>query len=243
MRNFPHPSGIIRIRKLDRRANSVWPTLTLPLLVLSFLAGCDIVEPDPASHLRGTYVLRMFQGYPLPYFDYRTQESRLGGFLHLGTRDRYEKVDSAGYGELVTTGTFLLRQDKVALVSNAGDVESYEVADGILKSPGAVYVREGREIPPEYTWRLYRLGTCDGLAPTTVDGCGGKPVYASLIWLTDSHRYYLADSGPGATTRRSGSYAMTGEEILMPGMPAERYVGTLRGDSLMLGTWLYLRRE
>lgn len=243
MRYSPHATGMFRIMKLSGRAKRVCRSLMPPLLVVSFLAGCDTVEPDPASHLRGTYVLRMFQGYPLPYHDLRTQLSRRGGVLRLGSGDRYEKVDSAFSWDAVTTGTFLLRQDKVALVSDAGDVESYEVVDGILKSPGAIYIREGREIPPEYSWRLYRLETCDGVAPTTLDGCGGKPVYSSLIWLTDSHRYYLADSGPGATTRRSGSYAVTGEEILMPGMPEERYVGTLRGDSLMLGTWLYLRRE
>lgn len=243
MPEFPHLSGSVRIANLNGCAKSLCRSLMPVLLVLSFLAGCDTVEPDPASHLRGTYVLRMFQGYPLPYFDLETRVSRRGGALHLNRGDRYEKVDSAFSWEAVTTGTFLLRQDKVALVSDAGDVESYEVSDGILKSAGEIYVRERREIPPEYTWRVFRLETCDGQAPTIVEGCGGKPVYSSIIWLMDSHDYYLADSGPGATTRRSGFYAMTGEEILMPGMPEERYVGTLRGDSLMLGTWLYLRRE
>lgn len=218
------------------------PRMLLVLLIVG-LSGCDgPLSSDPHADLTGRYVLRLHKGWPLPYFDLRTQEVRVSGTLELKRGGRYEQIDDrAGLGELVIVGEFFPRGDRIALVSDEGMVESFSHEDGILISEGAVYIREGRDIPREYRWKRYDLLTCDGVSPSYMTPCPGTSISSSRIWLRDNGRYDLAETGVGATSRWQSMYGLNGEQILMQNMPEDRYVGTLRSDTLTLGTWIYHR--
>lgn len=215
------------------------------MLFVVGLGGCgEATQPDPFAELRGTYVLKMVEGWPLPYFDYRTQFQRTGGTLELKRGGRYEKNDDAGrLMSYVSTGDYRLQDGRLTLVSDSGHEASYTYSDGTIISERAVYLREGRDIPPEYRWRLYDLHRCGGKVPSLVVPCAGTSVRGSTLWLRDNGEYHIADEGVAATLRMTGAYEITGDEIVMPGAWDNRHIGTLRNDTIELSTWVYVRAE
>lgn len=221
---------------------SYWATC---LLALAGLSACgEATQPNPSADMQGKYVLRMVEGWPLPYFDYQSQHHRTGGTLDLNPDERYVKVDHAGDDvKYLTTGDYSLRDGRIVLAADSGHVESYTDSDGILEGGGTVYLREGREIPQEYRWRLYRLHTCDGEAPSYWVPCSETSARGSHVWLGEDGQYHIAEDGAAATHRWTGTYGVSGEEILMAGMPEGRQTGILRNDTLALGTWVYVRLE
>lgn len=238
---FTRPPALMSIARLLRN----FPVVVLP--ALAALAACDPSSgtgPDDQdiAEVSGSYEMVMFRTWPMPYFDLRTQESVTHGVLELKTSSEFLLVESGRWGQEWTYGRFELEGDTVTLIESDGSENTYHYAAGVLAGEESVFIRPDADVPPEYRWTQYGLETCDGRIPSYIEPCDGSHVSgSSSIWLRDNGRYDLAETAIASTVRSYGDYELDGDAIVMSGMPEQRSTGSLRGDSLTLGGWIYLR--
>lgn len=219
------------------------------LLALGVFVACDPTagtrsEPDAFKEVSGTYVMHLYEGWPLPYYDFESQDQRSAGELELLASGEFILVESAAQQQIVTEGTFDVRGDSVALVRGAGRETVYHYTSGILQTKRSIFIRRGAEVPEEHRLVRYELATCDGRFPTYAEPCAESTVWSgSTIWLRGDGTYYLWEQSWGPPAQWMSRYELDGDEIVLASMPENRSRGHVRGDSLLLGGWVYVAAE
>jgi hypothetical protein len=214
------------------------------------MAACEDPPSGPGADdgLSGAYQMKVYRGYPLPYFDFRTQEQVRSSTLHLDGEGAFVEVMDNGIYIDSLQGTYTRAADGVVLHEASGGERVLSQQSGVLRGGTALaevaYVRQGHTVPAEYRLRAFTLRSCGGHTPTALDPCRGPgyDIYSSMAWLSDAGRFYRSDAGVGATVRASGTYTLAAPDSVVFSAAERGWStrGALRADSLKTGTFVYV---
>lgn len=223
-----------------RRRSRWFPRAIVGILVLA-TAACGSDATEPTLPVAGSYILRQYKTLPLPFYEYDTQERLESEKLQLlddGTYELTWRISNERNDWSSRTGIYLVRGERIAFVGDDGEAFWLDFSGGALTGNQRMYFREDLEVPPRYRWNIYRILRCGDMTPDWTFRCP-----STRLWLLENGEYRAEDNVRGATLRGSGSYILQGEVIELTGRPADRSAGTLRNDTLTLGTFLYQRLE